>query len=217
MATPTPRLVGLEVDDDPDAWRRAGFTVTGETFVAGGVTVRLLGGQRGRGVRSASLDPPVIDEVDGLRLVASGAAPAEGPASRTTASAHPNGVIAIDHVVVGSDDVERTTAALATCGLSPRRTVVGARGDGDDEIVYRFFLLGTCVLELVGPARGGGDGPARFAGLAFTTERIDELGTLAGTPRDAVQPGRRIATLRGEGLGVSVPTAFLTPRPARKG
>ena len=217
MDAPTPRLVGLEVDDHPDAWRRAGFTVTGETFVAGGVTVRLLGGQRGHGVRSASLDPPVTDEVDGLRLVAAPAAPVEGPTSRTTAPAHPNGVTAIDHVVVSSDDVERTTAALAACGLSPRRTVVGARGDGDDEIVYRFFLLGTCVLELVGPTRGGGDGPARFAGLAFTTERIDELGTLAGTPRDAVQPGRRIATLRGEDLGISVPTAFLTPRPARDG
>ena len=215
MNAPTPRLVGLEVDDHPDAWRRAGFTVTGDHFVAGGVTVRLLGGQSERGVRSASLDPPVTDEVDGLRLVAAGPTQDDGHSPEPEEPAHANGVIAIDHVVVGSDDVERTTAAFATCGLSPRRTVVGARGDGDDEIVYRFFLLGTCVLELVGPTRGGGDGPARFAGLAFTTERIDELGELAGTPGDAVQPGRRIATLRGDDLGISVPTAFLTPRPAR--
>jgi hypothetical protein len=212
---PTPRLVGIEVDDHPDAWRRAGFTVTGERFVAGGVSVRLLGGEGGRGVRSASLDPPVTGEVDGLRLVAPEPPPEGGRSSGDGEPAHPNGVTAIDHVVASSDDVDRTTAALATCGLAPRRTIVGARGDGDEEIVYRFFLLGTCVLELVGPTRGGGDQPARFAGLAFTTGRIDELGELAGTPRDAVQPGRRIATLRGDDLGISVPTAFLTPRPGR--
>jgi hypothetical protein len=212
---PTPRLVGLEVGDDPDAWRRAGFAVAEDRFVVGGVTVRLLGGEHGPGVRSASFDPPVADEVDGLRLVTHESSDGDGHPPVPGEAGHANGVTAIDHVVVSSDDVERTTAALATCGLSPRRTIVGARGDGDDEIVYRFFLLGTCVLELVGPARGGGEGPARFAGLAFTTERIDELGALAGTPRDAVQPGRRIATLRGEDLGVSVPTAFLTPRPRR--
>ena len=213
MDVPTPRLVGLEVDDHPEAWRRAGFTVADDRVVAGGVTVRLLGGENGRGVRSASLDPSVTAEVDGLPLVAAEPMADGGHSSAPGAPAHPNGVTAIDHVVVSSDDVERTTAALATCGLSPRRTIVGARGDGDDEIVYRFFLLGTCVLELVGPTRGGGDQPARFAGLAFTTERIDELGELAGTPRDAVQPGRRIATLRGADLGISVPIAFLTPRP----
>ena len=216
MDAPPPRLVGLEVDDHPDAWRRAGFTVTGDRFIAGGITVRLLGGDSGGGVRSASLDAPVTDEVDGLRLVAAESTHGGGHSPGSDEPAHANGVIAIDHVVVSSDDVERTTAALATCGLSPRRTIVGARGDGDDEIVYRFFLVGTCVLELVGPTRGGGDQPARFAGLAFTTERIDELGELAGTPRDAVQPGRRIATLRGEDLGISVPTVFLTPRPGRR-
>lgn len=225
MDEPARRLVGLEVGDEPSAWRRAGFTVVEDRITVGGVTLRLSGAGDGRGLRSASLEPPVAGDVDGLPLVAAdpgvGAEPrvgvepgvgADGDAS--DGPAHDNGVVAVDHVVVASGDVERTTAALATHGLTPRRTVVGARGDGDDEVVYRFFLLGTCVLELVGPAHGGG-GPARFTGLAFTTERIDELGELAGTPRDAVQPGRRIATLRGRDLGISVPTAFLTPRPAR--
>ena len=40
------------------------------------------------------------------------------------------------------------------------------------------------------------------------------LGDLLGSPRDAVQPGRRIATLRPEaGLGPAI--AFMTPGPAR--
>ena len=205
------RLVGLDIGDDPAAWRAAGFTVEDGTLLVGGVAISLLGSTGERGLLRCSLQPSVGGDCDGLPLTP----PPTASTDPDRAPAHPNGVTAIDHVVVSSDDVERTTAALASLGISPRRTVVGARGDGDDEIVYRFFLLGTCVLELVGPTRARGQGPARFAGLAFTTERIDELGELAGTPRDAVQPGRRIATLRGDDLGISVPTAFLTPRPRR--
>jgi hypothetical protein len=39
------------------------------------------------------------------------------------------------------------------------------------------------------------------------------LGESLGEPRDAVQPGRTIATLR-RGAGSSVPLAFMTPPPA---
>jgi hypothetical protein len=40
------------------------------------------------------------------------------------------------------------------------------------------------------------------------------LGDGLGTPRDAVQPGRRIATARGA-AGLGVPLALMTPRPDR--
>ena len=47
---------------------------------------------------------------------------------------------------------------------------------------------------------GGPDRPARFWGLALLVgdiERtVEELGEHVGTVRPAVQPGRRIATLR---------------------
>lgn len=210
----TTRLVGLEIGDDDAAWRAAGFTVEDGALTVGGVAISLLGSHGVRGLRSWSLQPPASGDCDGLPLRER---PTARPAHGADVPAHPNGVTAIDHVVVASDDVERTTRELATVGCSPRRTTVGARGGGDEEIVYRFFLLGTCVLELVGPTRPRGDGPARFAGLAFTTGALDELGDLASPPRDAVQPGRRIATLRAEALGISVPTVFLSPRPRRDG
>jgi hypothetical protein len=59
-------------------------------------------------------------------------------------------------------------------------------------------------------------GPARLWGLAFVVEDMDRpaevLGDLLGAPRDAVQPGRTIATVRSEaGLGPAV--AFMTPGP----
>jgi hypothetical protein len=202
------RLIGLVVGDDPAVWAAAGFSVEDDHVDLGGVRIRLAGRDDGTGIRSWSFEPAWTRPIDGLPTIDD---PTPG-ASRTTPAAHPNGVTALDHVVVATSDVERTTSALGEAGIEPRRTVVGARGETD--VLYRFFLLGTCVLELIGPTDGAAspsDEPARFAGLAFTTAIIDELGELAGEPRPAIQPGRRIATLRRE-IGVSVPVAFLTPR-----
>jgi hypothetical protein len=227
-----PRLVGVTLGDEPDAWRAAGFHVDGDRFETGGVTWHLAGGAEERGVLGWQLEPAVDGTVDGLEHAEAGSLPPGRPP-------HPNGTTALDHLVVTTDDLERTTSALATIGLTPRRTIVGAQGD--DELAYRFFLLGTSVLELIGPAgptassgavptsaraetlrRGGpraghGGGTAAFAGLAFTTDRIDELGELAPPPRPAVQPGRRITTLDHRALGISVPVALLSPRPGSRG
>jgi hypothetical protein len=58
------------------------------------------------------------------------------------------------------------------------------------------------------------DAPARLWGLAFLVESLEHtaalLGDRLGAPRDAVQPGRRIATLRRE-AGLSFGCAFMTP------
>ena len=42
-----------------------------------------------------------------------------------------------------------------------------------------------------------------------------ELGSLLGTIRDAVQPGRRIATIRRQ-AGLGLPVALITPEPPRE-
>lgn len=236
-----PTLAGLVVGDDAAAWRAAGFAVEDDLIVAGGVPLRLAGTDGRRGVLRWALAPPVSTPCDGLAPAEPGELPTptatpggpvhpsssathpssetthrkSGPAHPKSGPAHPNGVVGLDHVVVTTDDLERTTVALGGLGLEPRRTVVGIRGEDDDEVAYRFFLMGTCLLELVGPTTPAGDGPARFAGLAFTSVAVEELGDLAGEPRDAVQPGRRIATLRGADLGLSVPVALLSPRPTR--
>jgi hypothetical protein len=50
-----------------------------------------------------------------------------------------------------------------------------------------------------------------------TVDDLDALGALLGEhlgdAKDAVQEGRRIATLRHKELGMSVATAFMTPEP----
>jgi hypothetical protein len=86
-----------------------------------------------------------------------------------------------------------------------------------------FFRMGEVILEVVQAPEGtrmaeDRDGPARLWGISFLVEDLERtaaaLGGLLGEPRGAVQPGRRIATLRKEaGLGPAV--AFMTPDPGK--
>ena len=209
-------LVEVMVGDDPDPWSAIGFAVddAGVSRV-GGVRIRLVGADGRRGLLGWTLAGEVDDvgnghihAVDGLPTTVATAAPTGGDADTT---AHPNGATGLDHLVVVTPDLDRTTTALAALSLDARRTREAGRGR-----LQRFFRLGEVILEVVGPAEPSGDGPATFWGLAFTVGDIEataaQLGDRAGPPRPAVQPGRRITTLRGgaEG-GVSVPVAFMSP------
>jgi hypothetical protein len=151
-------------------------------------------------------------ELDGLATTPSDRPP---PGER---SVHPNGITAIDHVVAITPMLERTVAALEAAGLDLRRireepTPAGAPRQA-------FFRLGATILEVVQEPseaieRGGGtDRPAFFWGLAFVAPDLDTtvagLGDRAGEIRAAVQPGRRIATLR-RSAGLSIPIALMTP------
>jgi hypothetical protein len=202
-----PRLVGITIGDRPDAWMALGFEVADDRLTIGGVTVHLAGDTGARGMLGWSLEPPHSGDVDGLTSVP---APVPAPAAE-----HPNGVTAVDHLVVGTPDIDRTTAALEQSGIALRRAVDGLRG-GDK--AYRFFLLETCVLEVIGPVIHDPDrtpGPAAFVGLAFVASDLEAVASLpdvAGEPRDAIQPDRRIVTLRTSEHDVSVPLAILTPR-----
>jgi len=179
-------------------------------------TLRLKLGVRprddARGIVGWSLRGVTAPHIDGLPTEAS-AAPERPPAP-----VHPNGATGIDHVVVSTGDFDRTSTALLQAGLELRRTRdAGAAQQG-------FFRAGEAHIELVGPharahageAGGSCDRAAAFWGLVVVVEDIDalaaRLGTLLGAVKDAVQPGRRIATLRQE-AGVGAAVAFMTPRP----
>lgn len=204
------------IADEPDAWSRAGFSIDEDGVCRAG-SVRLQLGGAGSGVIGWSLrglsEPVVLDGVPtGTSKPMSVRPPAEP-------SVHPNGVVMLDHAVLMSPDLERTARALATIGLHERRRREGElNGSPISQVFYR---LGEVVLELVGSPGHQGDGPAHFWGLTFTVGDIDKsadlLGENAGRIKDAVQPGRRIVTLRHRALGMSVATAFITPDPRRPG
>jgi len=210
-----PTINALVIADPPDAWAGAGFTVDDDgTCVVGQVRLQLVGreGDRKR-IQSWSLRdiPDGTTAIDGLATTAS-----DDP--MPSAVTHPNGVELIDHLVILSPDVDRTVAALNDVGLDTLRTRNVDPEQYGFEARQTFFRLGEVILELIGPNEPQGDGPAAFFGLAYTVSDIDALparyGEHLGRVKDAVQPGRRITTLRHKEFGMSVATAFMSPEPA---
>lgn len=207
----TPTVDELTVADSPGAWSALGFEVGDDTCVVGAVRIRLAGPDAGRGLTGWSLRGVESAELEGLATTRSERPPP------VAATAHPNGIAGLDHVVVIAPDLDRTVAVLRGAGLDLRRireepTPVGAPRQA-------FFRLGPTILEVVQePAeateRAGGDRPAFFWGLAFVAPDLEAtvagLGDRVSEVRAAVQPGRRIATLR-RSAGLSLPVALITP------
>jgi hypothetical protein len=201
-----PVLAELTVADDPDAWRSAGFTVDDAgQCVIGHVRLWLQPDDDAPGgVTGWALDG--LDEVAPIDGVPTTAPTHDVPEPWT----HPNGSVQLDHVVVSSPDSNRTAAALEAAGLPAKRTRDIGRG-----MQQVFFRAGEVIVELVGPVEPKGDGPAGFYGIAINVADLDatkaSLGDLLTDPKDAVQPGRRIATLKTRDLGISTAIAFMTP------
>jgi hypothetical protein len=215
------RLVELSIADDPDAWREAGFAV-GEHGLCwvGSVLLNLVGREAGRGIVGWALETRcepgrrVVGDLDGVPTEHL----CEGEAPKPRVAAHDNGVTSIDHVVLMTPHLERTLTALGETGLEPRRHRDGELGGAAVRQV--FYRLGEVILEVVGSPDGAGEGPASLWGITFNVADIDTtaalLGEGVGRVKDAVQPGRRITTLRHKAFDMSVPTAFITPHVAAR-
>jgi hypothetical protein len=193
-----PALIGLDVSGDVDAWRAAGFAVDDDGVLQlGHVAIRTGVGTKG---------------IAGWTL---------GDVPDRAAGAHPNGSLVLDHLVVMTDDPDRTIQEYAQLGLEVRR--IRDLGNGKTQT---FFRAGEVVIELVGPIDPGPDDPrddqhdgARLWGLSPTVADLDAcarlLGDRLGQVKDATQPGRKIATLRHEACGLTIPIAFMSPAPDR--
>jgi hypothetical protein len=199
-----PELAELAIGDDPERWRALGFQV-GEDGSADIGMVRVRLGVEGEGITWWSLRRvSATGSIDGLPT----------PAPRITIPppfhTQPNGVTAIDHIVVFTADFDRTAAALARAGIELRRDQLtperGRQG---------FRRIGPAILELVhNPDLPGEE--SVFWGLALTVISLEvlaeRLGDLLGPIKPAVQPGRWVATLSRD-AGLSVPLAFMSPEP----
>jgi len=200
----------IVVAAEPAAWEAAGFRVKDGVALVGAVALRLAGAQAGRRIVSWGLRDVACTVLDGLPTTRSEQQPP------VRGLAHPNGVVRLDHVVAFSPDLERTVPVLEGAGLDLRRVREGPTAAGAER--QAFFRLGETILEVVEHPSGtraaqDRDAPSRFYGLAFVAEDLEtsatHLGPLLGEARDAIQPGRRIATVRPE-ASLGLPVALMT-------
>ena len=201
----------------------------------GSVSIALAGKDAGLGILGWSLRDLAGAELDGLPTSVAKRSPtstpgpttAPAPASTLTSDSDPtptgypehvNGIVGIDHIVAMTPNLDRSVQALQAAGLDLRRireqpTPAGAPRQA-------FFRLGEVILEVVQEPEevlaarpDGADGSTRFWGLALLSKDLDltvaQLGEHVSEIRAAVQPGRRIVTLR-RSAGLAVPVALMS-------
>jgi hypothetical protein len=201
----------IAVGGDVAPWHRLGL-VTAAVDEDGCEQIPLFGtgieidttGRRGTRRLVVSGVDPQLTSIDGLTIeVRAEAAPMYAE--------HPLGARSIDHVVIATDDLARTSGAIADATGAALRRV---RETG--EVRQGFHRLGGLIVEVVERA-GLPPGPATVWGLVLNVDDLAaacaSLGAeLIDEPRDAVQSGRRIATLR-PGAGLGIPVALMSRDP----
>jgi hypothetical protein len=218
------RLSELQIGGDVSAWKRLGLvthtiaSVSGETdhlIVVPDLTLRFRDDQSfgPTGIRSWTFagdqaasspigDVTMIDGIPTLRGVSN---------SELSPDAHRLGILDVDHVVVMTGSLDRTCGAIADATGEPLRRVRDAGGG----VRQGFHKVGPIIIEVVERPDLGSQMRASLWGLVFTVSDLDEVVSWLGpdvisSPKDAVQQGRRIATLRTE-AGLGVPVALMTP------
>ena len=219
----SPRVEWLTVAGDPDVWRSLGFVVTDDGHLPlYGTSLRIVapadasagsGDDAPAGIAGWSLSgvPVAADSTASSTLSVDGLATEVVAPSTPAYADHPIAAMGLDHVVVLTPDLERTSAAIAEatgCELKRVREV-GSMRQG-----FHRIGSGGLIVELVERPEVP-EGDAAFWGLVVNVEDLDAACAHIGAdrisaPKDAVQPGRRIATIRAE-VGLGLPVALMTP------
>lgn len=199
------RLVAMHAGGSREPWQKLGFIFTGDTCLVADVDLTLSRGAVG--LHSWTIDVGVDDvtDIDGI------------PTTLVSQSAHRpatskigvHTVTGLDHVVINTDNLDRTCAAIeAVLGLDMRREREVGNG-----VVQRFHKLDNTIIEVVtGPhvTSAGASLWGMVASIDDLFEHVETLGDqVASPPKRATQPGRYISTVRGA-VGLGIPFAMMT-------
>ncbi|MFK8024478.1 MAG: VOC family protein [Ilumatobacter sp.] len=212
----TAKAEWLTVAGDPDVWRSLGLVVSDDGLIPlMGTCIRIVdstsidagmseSGSTGLvGWAFSGVDEEAAGFVDGLLT------DVVDPAGPLFA-AHELGASGLDHVVVMTNDLDRTSSAVEAATGCERRRVreVGSMRQG-----FHRIGRGGLIVEIV--ERGEVESAtASFWGLVLNVDDLDAACDLVGEgrisePKDAVQPGRRIATVSND-VGLGLPVALMT-------
>jgi hypothetical protein len=202
-------VVELTVAGDGAAWAAAGLHVVGGVADVGGIRLRFVDGPPAILSWGLADLPSPSTAIDGLATVA-----ATPPPAMPAGADHPLGIVGFDHLVVMTSSLERTCAAISDATGEPLKRIREA-----GPIRQGFHRLGAMIVEVVENAQVSDD-VAHFWGFVWNVADIDAAFELLGAdrlspPKDAVQPGRRIATFR-SAAGLGIPTAIMTVPPPRR-
>lgn len=200
------RLVALHVGGALTPWQAIGLTFDESTCPLADVDLIVSGETLGLHSWTIDVGRDETIEIDGIRThLVSGSS-----AGRTTSPIASQRIVGLDHVVVNTDDIDRTTSAItAALGLEVRRE--RQLGNG---AVQRFHKLDNTIIEVVsGPhvKEAGASLWGMVASIDDLFDLADGLGEdITSPPKKATQPGRYISTVRGS-VGLGVPFALMTP------
>ena len=200
------RLVALHVGGALTPWQAIGLTFDELTCPLADVDILVSGETPGLHGWTIDIGRDDVVDIDGIRTtLVSGTQPR--PSLSTLGRQK---VIGLDHVVVNTDDIDRTTQAItAALGLEVRRERQLVNG-----AVQRFHKLDNTIIEVVTGPHITQPGASLWGMVASVDDLFDlaeELGeNTTSPPKKATQPGRYISTVRGS-VGLGVPFALMTP------
>lgn len=208
------RLVTLCVGGSAEPWSRLGLQFSGPDTYLADVQLHTVDGESGLfawHISSPDLTPGSLS-VDGIDTVI---VPWSENLPQPTSPFGPTTIVRLDHVVVNTDNLDRTSEALEKLLDAPARRTREV-GNG---VFQRFHMLDNTIIEVVtGPHIT--DTGSSLWGMVVSVEDIHEFCGWLGpdgsnAPKPAVQKGRYIATVK-PAVGLGVPFAIMSPhvRPA---
>ncbi len=205
MTAQTPSIAELHVGDDPSAWKRAGFRINDGRCVVG--TTEIVFSDGPKGIHSWVLRHSLPSQFGSIPTTFT-----EKPVPERSI-AHPNGSVGFHHVVLMVPEFALGKTALTGAGVQVEDGRIF--GSPEKEMLRSAPKMGDIELELIGPKNEDRSRNWDLWGLVIAVDDIDAtselLGDLLGQVKPAVQPHRRIATLKKEAeLGVAI--AFLGPK-----
>lgn len=215
MAENAARAEWLTVTGDPDIWRSIGLTVSADGLVPlFGTSLRIVAPTDAGTGTDAGADADA-GEQPGLAGWAFSGIPDVGDVagfptevvdvSSPVFASHELGASQLDHVVIFTGSMDDVSEAIeARTGCERKRV----RDLGEMQQGFHRIGRGGLIVEIVQHADR--DRSTEMWGLVLIVDDLDAACALLGedrisAPKEAVQPGRRIATIRQEvGLGTAV-------------